>query len=88
MNTGSNLIEQAVQPGLSVRVTKKTKKVGKKKVVTHFAQALDDGFGVPSASFRIAGRIIHANASGTAKVPVGAGKVTAPGYVVASFRVR
>jgi hypothetical protein len=88
VNTGSNLIEQAIQPGLSVRVTKKTKKVGKKKVVTHFAQALDDGFGVPGATFRVGGRIIHANASGTAKVPVGSGKAAAPGYVGASFKVR
>jgi len=88
VNTGSNLIEQALQPGLSVRVTTKVKKVGKKKVVSHFAQALDDGFGVPTATFKIAGRTLHANASGTAKVPTGSGKAAAPGYVGASFRVR
>ena len=88
VNTGANLIEQALQPGLSVRVTKKTKKVGKKKIVTHFAQALDDGFGVPGATFRIGGRTIHANAAGTAKVPAGSGKAAAPGYVGASFKVR
>ena len=88
VNTGSNLIQQALQPGLSVKVTRKLKKVGKKKIVTRFAQALDDGFGVPTAIFRIGGRVIHANSSGTAKVPAGSGKVTATGYVVASFRVR
>jgi hypothetical protein len=88
VNTGSNLIQQALQPGLSVKVTRKVKKVGKKTIVTRLAQALDDGFGVPTAIFRIGGRAIHANSSGTAKVPAGAGKVTAPGYVVASFHVR
>jgi hypothetical protein len=85
VNTGSNLIQQALQPGLSVKVTRKVKKVGKKTIVTRTAQALDDGFGVPTAIFRIAGRAIHANSAGTAKVPAGSGKVTAPGYVVASF---
>jgi hypothetical protein len=88
VNTGSNLIQQALQPGLSVKVTRKVKKVGKKTIVTRFAQALDDGFGVPTAIFRIGGRVIHANSAGTAKVPAGSGKVTAPGYVVASLRVR
>jgi hypothetical protein len=88
VNTGSNLIQQALQPGLSVKVTRKLKKVGKKTIVTRMAQALDDGFGVPTAIFRIGGRVIHANSSGTAKVPAGSGKAAAPGYVVASFRVR
>ena len=88
VNTGSNLIQQALQPGLSVKVTRKVKTVGTKRIVTRFAQALDDGFGVPTATFRIGGRILHANAAGTAKVPAGAGKATAPGYVVASFRAR
>jgi hypothetical protein len=88
VNTGTNLIEQAFQPGLSVRVTTKVKKVGKKRIVSHFARALDDGFGIPSATFRIGGRTIHATASGTAKVPIGSGKAAAPGYVGASFRVR
>jgi hypothetical protein len=88
VNTGSNLIQQALQPGLAVKVTRKVKKVGKKTLVTRFAQALDDGFGVPTATFRIGGRIIHANAAGTAKVPAGSGKATAPGYVVASFHAR
>jgi hypothetical protein len=88
VNTGANLIEQSFQPGLSVRVTKKVKKVGKKKLVSHFARALDDGFAVPTATFRIGGLTIHANASGSAKVPAGSGKAAAPGYVGASFRVR
>jgi len=88
VNTGSNLIEQALQPGLSVHVTTKVKKVGKKKIASHFAQAVDDGFGVPGATFRIGGRTIRANASGTAKVPTGSGKAAAPGYAGASFRVR
>jgi hypothetical protein len=88
VNTGSNLIQQALQPGLSVKVTRKVKKVGKKTIVTRFVQALDDGFGVPTAIFTIGGRTIHANSAGTAKVPAGTGKASAPGYVGASFHVR
>jgi hypothetical protein len=88
VNTGSNLIQQALQPGLSVKVTRKLKKVGKKKIVTRMVQALDDGFGVPTAVFKIGGRTIHANSSGTAQVPAGSGKASAPGYAGASFRVR
>jgi hypothetical protein len=85
INTGSSLIEQRLQPGLSVRVTKTTKKVGKVKIVARWAQALDDGFAVPTATFRIAGRTYHANAAGKAKVPAGSGKAAAPGYVGAAF---
>ncbi len=88
VNTGSSLLQQALQPGLSVLVSKTTKKVGKKKVVTHWAQALDDRFPVPTASFRIGGRAYHANAQGKAKVPVGSGKASAPGYVGANVRIR
>ena len=88
VNTGSNLIQQALQPGLSVKVTRKVRKVGKKTIVTRFAQALDDGFGVSSAVFRIGGRTIRANSSGSAKVPAGSGKASAPGYAGASFHVR
>jgi hypothetical protein len=87
VNTGSNLIQQALQPGLSVKVTRKVRTVGKKKLVTRFARALDDGFGVPTATFTIGGRRYHVNASGQAKVPAGSGKAAAPGYVGASFRV-
>ncbi len=86
VNTGSNLIRQAIQPGLSVKVTRKVKKVGKRKIVSRFAQALDDGFGVASTTFTVGGRTVHANANGTAKVPAGRGKASAPGYVGASFR--
>ena len=71
-----------------MRVFKTSKKVGKKTVVTHWAQALDDGFGVGGATFHIAGRTIKAGASGKAKVPVGSGKAAAPGYVGAAFRVK
>jgi hypothetical protein len=85
INTGSSLIEQRLQPGLSVRVTKTTKKVGKVKIVTRWGQALDDGFAVPTATFRVAGRMYHANAAGKAKVPAGSGKAAAPGYVGAAF---
>jgi hypothetical protein len=88
VNTGSSLVEQKLQPGLSVKLTATKKKVGKKTVVTHFVQALDDGFGVPHATFKIGGRTIKADASGKAKVPVGSGKAAAAGYVGASFRVR
>ena len=87
VNTGSTLVEQTLQPGLAVRVFKTTKTVGKKKVVTWWAQALDDGFGVPGATFRIAGRTITGDASGKAKVPHGSGKAAAGGYAGASFRV-
>jgi hypothetical protein len=84
VNTGSTLIEQQLRPGLSVVVRKTTST----KVATRWAQALDDGIPVPSASFRIAGRTIRANAQGRAKVPRGTGKAAAPGYAGASFRVR
>jgi hypothetical protein len=88
VNTGSSLLEQQLQPGLSVRVTRTAKKVGRKTVVTRVAQALDDGFGVPTATFRIRGRTYHANAAGRAAVPTGSGKAAAPGYVGATFRSR
>jgi hypothetical protein len=88
VNTGATLLQQALQPGLSVKVSKTTKKAGKKKVVTHLAQALDDGFPVPTATFRIRGKTYHANAQGKAKVPVGSGKASAPGYVGANVKIR
>jgi hypothetical protein len=79
LNTGTALMAQSFQPGLSVRVTKKGK--------AHYAQALDDGFGVAGARFRIGGRTIKPNASGKARVPSGRGTASASGYVSASFRV-
>lgn len=88
VNTGANLLQQSLQPGLSVVVSKTTKKIGKRKIVTHWAQALDDGFPVPTASFRIGGRTFHANAQGKAKLPVGTGKASAPGYAGANVRIR
>ena len=76
----ASLIEQQLIPGLNVRVSK----VGK----AHWVQALDDGFGVSTATFKIAGRTFHANAAGKAKVPVGSGKAAAAGYAGAAFRVK
>ena len=87
VNTGSSLVEQQLPPGLSVKVTHTSKKVGKKTIVTYFAQALDDGFGVPTATFKIGGRTFHANAAGKAKVPRGRGTAAAPGYAGAPLRV-
>ncbi len=92
VNAGSSLIEQQVPPGLSVRVYKKTKKVGKKKVVTWWAQALDDGFGVPGVTFSAPGRRAHGNASGRAPLTAagfraGRAKAAAPGYAGASFSI-
>lgn len=78
VNTGAALMAQSFRPGLSVRVTKKGK--------ARYAQALDDGFGVAGARFRIGGKTITANASGRARVPSGRGTASAPGYVSASFR--
>jgi len=79
VTTGTALLAQSLEPGLSVRITEKGK--------AHYAQALDDGFGVGGATFRIGGRTIKANAAGKAKVPRGRGTAAASGYVSASFRV-
>jgi hypothetical protein len=90
VNTGSSLVEQQLLPGLSVRVFKTTKKVGKKKVVTWFGQALDDGFGVTNATFSAGGHSVHVNASGTAALTHlrrGSAKAAAPGYTGASFKI-
>jgi hypothetical protein len=86
VNTGSSLVEQRLQPGLSVRAYSKVKKVGKHTIVTHVVQALDDLTPVATATFRIGGHTYHANASGSARVPAGHGTVAAAGYVGASFR--
>src|SRR5207253_965216 len=88
VNTGASLLEQQLEPGLAVRVFKTKKKTGKKTTVIRWAQALDDGLGVSSATFRIGGRSIHADATGKAKVPKGSGKAAAQGYAGASFRGR
>jgi hypothetical protein len=92
LNTGASLVAQTLEPGLSVRVFRKTKKVGSKTLVAWWAQALDDGLGVPGATFTARGRRATGNASGIAAL-TGAGfrrgsaKAAAPGYVGASFRV-
>jgi hypothetical protein len=88
VNTGSSLVEQKLEPGLSVRAYRKVKKVHKKIVVTHYVQALDDLTPVGGATFRIGGHTYHANAKGTAKVRAGHGTAAAAGYVGASFRTR
>jgi hypothetical protein len=88
VNTGSSLVEQKLEPGLSVLTYRKTKKVGKKTVVMRYVQALDDRTPVAGATFRIAGHTYHANAKGTARVPAGHGTAAAAGYLGASFRTR
>jgi hypothetical protein len=88
MNDGSTVEEQALGPGLTARTFRTTKKVGKKKVVTRWVQALDDGFPVPTATFTVGRRTYRADAAGKAKVPAGSGKAAAPGYAGASFRTR
>ena len=88
VNTGSGLLGQTLEPGLSVRTSRTTKKAGRRTIVTRWAQALDDGFPVPTATFRIGGRTDRANAAGKAKIPAGSGKAAAPGYSGASFRSR
>jgi hypothetical protein len=92
VNTGTSLAEQSLDPGLSVRVFKKAKKAGKKTIVTWWAQALDDGFRVPGATFSAAGHQAHGNASGTANLSAagfkkGRAKAAASGYVGAAFQV-
>ena len=88
VNTGSSLVEQQLEPGLTVRAFSHAQKVGHKTVVTHYVQALDDLTPVPSATFHVGGRTFHADAKGTARVPAGHGTAAAPGYVGASFRAR
>ena len=92
VNTGSSLVEQQVQPGLSVHVYKKTRNVGRKRVVSWWAQALDDGFGVPRVTFTARGRRARGNAAGRAQLTAagfkpGPAKASAPGYVSASFAI-
>jgi hypothetical protein len=88
VNTGSSLVEQQLEPGLSVRAYRKVKKVHKKTVVSHYVQALDDLTPVGGATFKIGGHTYHGNAKGIAKVKAGHGKASAAGYVGASFRTR
>lgn len=92
VNTGSSLVEQKLEPGLSVRAYRTVKKVHRKKkvvtVVSHYVQALDDLTPVGGATFKIGGHTYHANGKGIAKVKAGHGKASAAGYVGASFRTR
>jgi hypothetical protein len=88
VNTGMTLIEQRLEPGLSVRAYSKVTKVGKKTFVTHFVQALDDLTPVAGATFKVGGHTYHANGAGTARVPAGHGTASAVGYVGATFRTR
>ena len=90
VNTGTSLLEQTLPPGLSVKLTKTSKKVGKRTVVTWVAQALDDGFGVGGATFTAGGHTAHADGSGKAKLtgfPRGSVKAAASGYAGASFKL-
>jgi hypothetical protein len=92
VNTDAGLVEQAFRPGLSVRVFKKTRRIGKRVVVTWWAQALDDGFGVAGATFSARGHRARGDATGTAQLTAagfrpGSAKAAAPGYVSASFRM-
>jgi hypothetical protein len=91
VNTGSGLSSTRLLPGLSVRLFTTSAKVGKKTVVTHWAQALDDGFGVGGATFSAGGRSVHADGSGKAKLTAlprhKTGTVSASGYASAGFRV-
>jgi hypothetical protein len=92
VNAGSSLMEMQLQPGLSVHVYKKTKKVGKKKVVRWWAQALDDGFGVPGVRFSAPGCHANGDASGRAQLTgagfkPGSAKAAAPGYIGATFKI-
>jgi len=84
-NTGSSLVEQALLPGLTARTSVTTTKVGKKKLIRHWVQALDDGIPVTTATFTVRGKAYHANAQGKARIPAGSGKAAAPGYTGASF---
>ena len=92
VNTGSSLLQQAVQPGLSVRVFKRTTKHGARKLVSWWAQALDDSTGVAGALVSGLGCRATANAAGVAPLTGahcrrGPARTSAPGYVGAAFRV-
>jgi hypothetical protein len=79
VNTGSNLQDQRLLPGLTVKATKTA------------ARVLDDGFPVKGATVKGGGKTLKTNAAGTVSL---AGlkrhasmAVSAPGYAPASFRV-
>lgn len=90
VNTGSGLASTRLLPGLSVRLFATTAHAGEKTIVTHWAQALDDSFGVGGATFAAGGRSVHADASGKAKLTAlprhKAASVSASGYASTGFR--
>lgn len=90
-NLGSSLASTRVLPGLSVRLTTTARRLGKHWVLTRWAQALDNGFGVPGATFTAGGRSVRADASGKAQLTAlphhTTGTVSAAGYTSAAFRV-
>jgi len=91
VNTGTALVASPkLLPGLSVKLTRTVRRVGKRTLVSWSARALDDGVGVAAASFSAGGRSVHANGAGVAplgRLPRHAlVSVTAPGYTAASFR--
>lgn len=79
VNTGANLQDQRLLPGLTVKVSKTA------------ARVLDDGFPVPGATVRGGGKTLKTSAAGTVSLagvrrhaPMA---VSAAGYAPASFRV-
>ncbi len=79
VNTGSNLQDQVLLPGLAVKAT---------KVV---ARVLDDGFAVKGATVKGGGKTLKTNAAGTVSLAGLKARaqmaVSAPGYAPTSFRV-
>jgi len=79
VNTGSNLQDQRLLPGLTVNVTKTA------------ARVLDDGFAVKGATVKGGGKTLKTGAAGTVSLvglkPRAQMSVSAPGYEPASFRV-
>jgi hypothetical protein len=79
INTGSNLQDQRLLPGLTVKVSKTA------------ARVLDDGFPVAGATLKGGGMTLKTNAAGRVSL-AGVRRhavmaVSAPGYAPASFRV-
>lgn len=79
INTGSNLQDQRLLPGLTVKVVKAA------------ARVLDDGFPVAGATVKGGGKTLHTNGAGTVSL-AGVKRhtlmaVSAPGYAPASSRV-
>ncbi len=79
VNTGSNLQDQRLLPGLSVKATKIQ------------ARVLDDGFPVAGATVKGGGKTLKTNAAGSVSLagikPHAQMAVSAPGYTPTGFRV-